>query len=120
MRACPIPQSRSTLRVSRALSANSSAPISDGARSAGGGGLGDAAALDVGVAGAVVGVGGGFVHVEHRRDAGVATVEDGAPFVARAGCEDGRQRRLEGWPLGTVPGGRSASSMPHLCSSNGA
>src|SRR6266568_4768042 len=69
-----------------------------GAGMGGGGWLEGVADGDEGVAGAVVGVVGGFAEGEDRGDAGVAALQQLGPVGAGAGAEDGGQALAQLWP----------------------
>ena len=65
--------------------------------------LDDAIHFDEGIPRQVVCMQGGFVHIKHRCDAGIAALENGTPRIARPGGEDGRQLFLECRPLAAIP-----------------
>ncbi len=65
--------------------------------------LDDSADFDERAAGLIVRVFGRFVHVEHRRHAGVAAFQQRTPFVACAGFEVGGEAGLQLGPAGALP-----------------
>src|ERR1700730_6544265 len=66
-------------------------------------GLGRAVGLDKGRPRAVLRVFRSFVQVEHRREAGVATLEQRTPFGAGPGQKNARQLFAQGRPLLALP-----------------